>query len=216
MSHKLSIGMAALAIAIAVASCGENEGPTSKQSGSAPEAQQTPSTQAEQPEAEKQAAERQQAPLEAGQQKQAPEVAGQQQPSTTQSPPTESETAPARTEAQPTQPQQSQAQQVAPQPQQSPQVNQPAGSQQATTTPAGPLNLTRDQILEAQSLLRQKGFDAGDIDGIIGPRTRRAVIAFQRQQGLEPNGQIDARTASALGLSTSSTTGGNSTRPQQP
>ena len=216
MSNKLSISMAALAIGIAVASCGENEGPTSKQSGStAPEPQQTPSAQAEQPGAEKQAkqstpAEPEQAPpgrtvsqpppeqqqqLEASQQKQAPQVA-EQQPSTAhgQAP---SGTVAARTEAQPTQPQQSQAQAQPPQPQQ---------NQQATATPApGPLNLTRDQILQAQRLLSQKGFDVGDIDGIIGPRTRRAVVAFQRQQSLEPSGQIDGRTASALGLSIAST-----------
>jgi peptidoglycan hydrolase-like protein with peptidoglycan-binding domain len=49
--------------------------------------------------------------------------------------------------------------------------------------------------------LKEKGFDVGEIDGFWGARTRRAVLAFQRQQGLEQSGQIDQRTASALGLS---------------
>jgi peptidoglycan hydrolase-like protein with peptidoglycan-binding domain len=49
-------------------------------------------------------------------------------------------------------------------------------------------------------VLKEKGFDAGEADGVLGPRTRKALIAFQRQQGLQP-GQIDQRTATALGIS---------------
>jgi outer membrane biosynthesis protein TonB len=218
MRHKLLVSMAALAIGIAVASCGENEEPASKHSGStAPQAQQTPSAQAERSGAEKQPkqstpAEAQQAPPsqtasqppsepqkqpEAGQQKQTPQVAGQQQqPSTAQGQPIQAQ-------AQPPQPQR----------------NQPGQNRQSTATPAaGPLNLTRDHVLEAQRLLSQKGFDVGEIDGVIGPRTRRAVIAFQRQQGLEPTGQIDQQTANALGLPTASdsTTGGRSATTARP
>ena len=56
MRHKLFISMAALTIGTAVVSCGQNEEPASKQSGStAPEIQQTPSKQAEQPREEKRA-----------------------------------------------------------------------------------------------------------------------------------------------------------------
>ena len=47
MRNKLLAGIAALAIGIGVASCGENEEPASKQSSSkAPEAQQTPLSRA--------------------------------------------------------------------------------------------------------------------------------------------------------------------------
>jgi hypothetical protein len=158
------------------------------------------------------------------QQEQRPQVAQQgEQPKTTQGEPTQggqprpiqpgasqssaqSETGPAGGQPQAIQPQQSQAQnQAQPQQSQAPpnqQKNQPGQNQQATGTPAvGPLNLTHDQALQAQKLLKAKGFDLGNIDGILGPRTRRALIAFQRQQGLEPSGQIDQQTASALGLS---------------
>ena len=42
-------------------------------------------------------------------------------------------------------------------------VSQPQQNQRATATAApGPLNLTRDQILEAQRLQSQKGFEVGD------------------------------------------------------
>jgi hypothetical protein len=212
MSHKISISMAALGIAIAIASCGENEGPTSKQSGSTvPEPQQTPSTQPQEKRAKQDTpAEPQQVPpgqtvqptseqqkqAEASQQKQTPQVAGQEQPSTVQSQPTDqSGTAPARAETQPIQPQQNQAQAQPSQPQ------QPGEKQQATATlAAGPLNLTRDQILEAQRLLNQKGFDVGEIDGIIGPRTRRAVIVpATRGLGTErPNRRADRQHAWSL------------------
>jgi hypothetical protein len=228
MRNKLWAGIAALAIGIGVASCGENEEPASKQSSSkAPEAQQTPSTQAEQPGAEKQA--KQSAPAEpegqpsgqtaspapagqekqpeSGQQEQRPQVAQQeQQLSTTQGQPSQQNTsAPSQSSAQ------SQTEPAVGQPQ----PNQPRQNQQATATPAaGPLNLTREQIQQAQALLKEKGFDVGDVDGVLGPRTRRAVMAFQRQRGLEPSGQIDQQTATALGLSIASTSGRSVTGPQ--
>ena len=50
-------------------------------------------------------------------------------------------------------------------------------------------------------VLKEKGFDSGEADEVLGPRTRKALIAFQRQQGLEPSGEIDQRTATALGIS---------------
>src|SRR5262249_9758838 len=46
-----------------------------------------------------------------------------------------------------------------------------------------------------------KGFNIGQPDGKLGPRTREALIAFQRQQGLRAGGRIDNQTITALGLS---------------
>jgi len=213
MSNKLLVSITALAIGVGVVSCGQNEEPASKQGGpAAPEAQQPRAEkQAEQPreeqgaeaekraktenqavaekqaEAEQQAEAEKQKQAEAGQREQMPQQPAEQTGSERQA-------------------QQRQAQQTQ-------QRNQPGQNQQATATPPSrPLNLTRDQVLEAQKLLNQKGFDIGEIDGVIGARTRRAVIAFQRQQGLQMTGQIDQRTASALGLSVapSSITSGRS------
>jgi peptidoglycan hydrolase-like protein with peptidoglycan-binding domain len=80
--------------------------------------------------------------------------------------------------------------------------NKQAGPNQPSGTEAGgALNLGRDQVRQAQMVLKEKGFDAGEADGVLGPRTRKALIAFQRQQGLEPSGEIDQRTATALGIS---------------
>ncbi|MCP5073686.1 MAG: peptidoglycan-binding protein, partial [Rhodobacteraceae bacterium] len=35
------------------------------------------------------------------------------------------------------------------------------------------------------------GYDIGDPDGIIGPKTIDAISAFQIKQGISPNGKAD-------------------------
>jgi Putative peptidoglycan binding domain len=54
----------------------------------------------------------------------------------------------------------------------------------------------------AQQTLRDKGFDPGPIDGVMGPRTSAAVRDFQSKEGLTATGQLDADTRARLaGLS---------------
>ncbi|MCB1474784.1 MAG: SEL1-like repeat protein [Rhodobiaceae bacterium] len=53
-------------------------------------------------------------------------------------------------------------------------------------------------IREAQQLLGQLGYDAGDPDGIAGQQTRNAVVAFQKEAGLTANGKIDPFLIDAL------------------
>jgi len=43
--------------------------------------------------------------------------------------------------------------------------------------------------LETQEALLGLGYDIGDIDGIIGPKTREAIREFQRSQGLKADGE---------------------------
>lgn len=38
------------------------------------------------------------------------------------------------------------------------------------------------------------------VDGKIGPQTHKAIEQFQRSKGLEPSGQLDKKTVTALGL----------------
>jgi hypothetical protein len=76
----------------------------------------------------------------------------------------------------------------------------PASQRNAPGAVGGAVNLSREQIRQAQTILKQKGFDVGDIDGKLGPRTRKALMAYQQQQGLQATGQIDQQTITALGI----------------
>lgn len=48
----------------------------------------------------------------------------------------------------------------------------------------------RDPTAEAQRLLNLLWFDTGPVDGVPGPKTRRAIETFQNEQGLPPDGQV--------------------------
>lgn len=45
-----------------------------------------------------------------------------------------------------------------------------------------------------QSLLNRIGYNAGTVDGVYGTRTQQAVIAFQRNNGLTPDGIVGPAT----------------------
>src|SRR5262249_59493845 len=62
------------------------------------------------------------------------------------------------------------------------------------------VNLTEEQIRQIQITLNEKGFNIGRPDGRLGPRTTRALTAFQRRQGLEVSGRLDSQTVAALGV----------------
>jgi hypothetical protein len=116
---------------------------------------------------------------------------------------------PERTAAQPNQPQQDQAQ-LPPNPSgQSQQVRDVNLSHERGNAASGPKKLSRDELRQVQMFLKEKGFDVGTVDGVLGPRTRNALLAFQRRQGLEVTGKIDQPTMTALGMSNpaGSTTG---------
>jgi membrane-bound lytic murein transglycosylase B len=49
-------------------------------------------------------------------------------------------------------------------------------------------SLSRDEVLELQTLLNGLGYDAGPNDGLFGSSTRRAVRAFQAAQGAPADG----------------------------
>jgi localization factor PodJL len=47
-------------------------------------------------------------------------------------------------------------------------------------------------VLEVQTALNTLGYDAGPADGVMGGRTRRAVMAYEADQGLPRTGRVDA------------------------
>lgn len=62
--------------------------------------------------------------------------------------------------------------------------------------------LPPDQIIASvQSALQEEGYYFGAVDGVLGPLTRQAIAAYQRDHGLAITTVVDAPTLRALGLS---------------
>lgn len=73
-----------------------------------------------------------------------------------------------------------------------------------------------EQVKAVQQKLIKWGYLKGSADGIFGAKTKAAVIAFQKKNGLAADGIVGTRTAQALGISlsskpTSSSSGATST-----
>lgn len=60
--------------------------------------------------------------------------------------------------------------------------------------------LHRQQVMQLQEQLNQKGFDTGKPDGIFGPGTRRALSEFQHQQDMVADGFADKKVLQLLGI----------------
>lgn len=52
----------------------------------------------------------------------------------------------------------------------------------------------------AQRALKKLGFDPGPIDNVMGPKTQKAIVDFQRSQGLETDGWLGGETQTKLRL----------------
>ena len=59
-----------------------------------------------------------------------------------------------------------------------------------TPWPAGDYALNKAQRAEVQTLLGRAGFDVGTADGVVGPKTRAGVIAYQQARGLPADGHV--------------------------
>jgi len=59
-------------------------------------------------------------------------------------------------------------------------------------------SLDNEQVRELQKILTDRGFEAGPVDGIIGPRTTQALRNFQESEGLAVSGNPDENTLKAL------------------
>ncbi len=66
-------------------------------------------------------------------------------------------------------------------------------------------------VTSLQKQLAAKGFSPGPIDGIFGPKTRRAVVAFQKSAGITVDGLAGPQTMAALAGAATTTSGTIST-----
>lgn len=55
-------------------------------------------------------------------------------------------------------------------------------------------------VMEIQSLLKKIGYNPGPIDGYYGPKTRDAVISFQKDNNLSPDGIIRPQTYNLINV----------------
>jgi peptidoglycan hydrolase-like protein with peptidoglycan-binding domain len=60
-----------------------------------------------------------------------------------------------------------------------------------------------EQVKAVQQALKDKGADPGEVDGIMGPKTRQALREYQQKEGLKATGRLDSETASKLGVQAS-------------
>ena len=71
----------------------------------------------------------------------------------------------------------------------------------ATAEPEPPtLQPIDDPVATAQRELNAQGYNAGPVDGIYGPKTRTALLAFQEEHDLEQTGRPDPDTLEAMGF----------------
>lgn len=86
------------------------------------------------------------------------------------------------------------------------------------TEPGTPeLGLTKEQILDAQTDLAAIGIDPGPLDGIWGPKTEAAVLAFQKSRDdLADTGVLDPQTDAALDMAADDVTQEEPGQPDDP
>ncbi|MGH7393184.1 MAG: peptidoglycan-binding domain-containing protein [Candidatus Rokuibacteriota bacterium] len=69
----------------------------------------------------------------------------------------------------------------------------------------------RSQVRAAQQALKDKGHDPGGVDGVMGPKTQAALRDFQKAEGIQTTGRLDAETMSKLGMAAGGRTSGTET-----
>ena len=95
-----------------------------------------------------------------------------------------------------------------PQPQLRTPPSNPAPSVTPRTTPRieraipkpTPQDVSR-MVIRVQAALMRRGVYDGDIDGLLGPKTRAALKAFQQSEGISQTGRMDIETLTRLGIS---------------
>ncbi|GEM_PF-2066330 len=78
----------------------------------------------------------------------------------------------------------------------------PTGRTPGTVTPQSSAGMAASsaEIQKLQQALKDRGQDPGTVNGVMTPQTQQALRSFQKQQGLNATGTLDAQSRTALGL----------------
>jgi len=67
------------------------------------------------------------------------------------------------------------------------------------TPPDADLKLSNELVLQLQQNLNTLGYDAGEPDGVPGPKTRSAISHYQQSKGVIADGYLDTAILEAIG-----------------
>src|SRR5262245_27044957 len=77
-------------------------------------------------------------------------------------------------------------------------------SSSGTSESSGGMHGNASNIKAVQQALKDKGYDPGPVDGVVGSRTKEAIKSFQTASNIRATGTINAETAEKLGVQTDS------------
>jgi len=72
-----------------------------------------------------------------------------------------------------------------------------------------------EEVRKIQTKLKNWGYYSGSVDGVYGWQTESAVRSFQKKNGLTVDGIAGTKTLNAMGISTSSSSSGQSASPNE-
>ena len=56
----------------------------------------------------------------------------------------------------------------------------------------------KQAVRNIQMILNKNGYDAGSADGVMGAKTKVAIAAFQKDNGMEATGEVDEKLVRKL------------------
>jgi peptidoglycan hydrolase-like protein with peptidoglycan-binding domain len=75
-----------------------------------------------------------------------------------------------------------------------------AGNANAAKKRAAPFHANKDQITQAQTILKQRGFYTGDATGKLDQPTRDGLKKYQQAEGLKVTGTLNAATLQKMSV----------------
>lgn len=96
------------------------------------------------------------------------------------------------------------------------QLTDPTRADPPGQTGGAQLSIGAEVVRQVEEALRSSGYNVGRVDGIWDAQLQAALIRFQQARGLEPTGQLDDRTLSALGERAADASSGDAAGPSGP